>query len=434
MRSISGSVTLSRDIGPLGATLLVLNGLIGAGIFALPGVVAANAGPLSPWLFLAVGLLFLAVVLTFAELASYYDRSGGPVLYAGTAFGPLAGFSTGWLLFISRATSFAANATVMATYLGSLVPWFAGEAGRALVVSVVTVGLTWVNVLGVRDGVRTMLLFSVLKLAPLLIMVLAGLGEVTGATLLPAGSVFIDELGSTALLLIYAYVGFETIGITAGETRDPRASLPRALVRTVLAIAVIYFFIMLVFVAVVPAERWASATLVDVGRALAGPAGAVAITVAAIFSIGGNLSQSMLGAPRLLFALAENGLLPRAFARVSPRYHTPDMAIVSMGALGLALALSGTFAQLAVASSLARLLTYALCICALPAVRRRASGEPGSGQYRLRGGYAIPLLGLAICVWLLLHTTRENWLAVGVLLALGVSLYMLEKRLAAGAR
>ena len=154
---------LRRDIGFFGAAFLVLNAMIGAGIFALPGKVAVNAGMLSPWLFLAVGVVFLAVVLTFAELASYFRESGGPVLYATYAFGPLAGFGTGWMLFLSRMTAFAANANVMAIYLGSLFPWFGHGAGRAAVISVVTLGLTYANILGVKDGVRTMGFFTVLK-------------------------------------------------------------------------------------------------------------------------------------------------------------------------------------------------------------------------------------------------------------------------------
>ena len=419
---------LKRDIGVYGASLLVLNGLIGAGIFALPGAVATVAGLWSPWLFLIVGILFLSVVLTFAELTSYYESSGGPILYALHAFGPLAGFSTGWLLYVSRMSAYAANSTVMATYVGALEPWFADGVGRALVIVLVTAGLVWANVIGVKDGVRTMAVLTVFKVTPLLLLVLAGLGEVTGATLIPAGTIFVDNLGSASLLLIYAYVGFETLGVTAAETRNPRESLPGALVRTVVAIGVLYFLVVLVFVSVIPAADYAGSTLVDVGRHLAGPVGAVGITVAAIFSIGGNCSQSMLQGPRLLFSLAEQKMLPRVFGRISERYSTPDVAIVATGLLGMGLALSGTFVQLAIASSLARLIAYVLCIAALPAVRMQASEETRKNAYRLKGGYTIPVAGLGICVWLMLQTTRENWVAVCLLLGAGVALYVFEKR------
>ncbi len=420
-------VRLRRDIGFFGAAFLVLNAMIGAGIFALPGKVAVNAGMLSPWLFLVVGVVFLAVVLTFAELASYFRESGGPVLYATFAFGPLAGFGTGWILFLSRMTAFAANANVMATYLGSLIPWFGAGIGRAAVISVLTLGLTYANILGVKDGVRTMGIFTVLKVLPLLLLVLLGLQHVTTGTLIPSASAVIGDLGSTTLLLVYAYVGFETMAVTAGETNQPRRVLPRALMRTVIGTGILYFLIVLVFISVIPADTYADATLVDVGRSLAGPAGAVAITLAAVFSIGGNLAGTMIAAPRLIFALAENRLLPAWFGNIHPRYATPDHSILVMGGLAMVMALTGSFVELAVASSLSRMLSYILCIGALPVIRNRAGDEMNKRGYRFRGGYVVPLVGLAICLWLTAQATAENWRTVGILLAIGFVLYAAER-------
>ena len=400
----SQSSSLRRDIGFFGASFLVLNAMIGAGIFALPGKVAVNAGLLSPWLFLVVGLMFLSVVLTFAELASYYEKTGGPVIYATEAFGPLAGFSTGWAIYLARMTAFAANANVMAIYLGSLSDFFASDIARGTIISVVTIGLTWANLLGVKDGVRTMGVFTFLKVTPLFLLVLMGLQHVTGSTLIPAAPFFVEELGSTTLLLIYAYVGFETIAVTAGETSQPRSTLPKALVGTVIGTGMLYFLIVLVFVSVIPADQYANATLIDVGRALAGPGGAFAITLAAVFSIGGNLAGSMIAAPRLIFSLAENRLLPQWFGHVHAKYATPDRCILIMGGMALVLALTGSFVKLAIASSVARLLGYIICIASLPAIRRNASDEVRKKAYRLKGGYSIPIIALAICVWLLMQS------------------------------
>lgn len=426
--STQGSSRLRRDIGFFGASFLVLNALIGAGIFALPGKIAVNAGLLSPHLFLVVGVFFLAVVLTFAELASYYKKTGGPVIYATEAFGPLVGFSTGWVIFVARTTAFAANANVMAIYLGSAFDVFDNGLARGVIITAVTVGLTWANLLGVRDGVRTMAVFTVLKVTPLLIMVLLGLQHVTGSTLLPDASVVIEDLGGTALLLIYAYIGFETLAVTAGETSKPRRNLPKALVGTVVGTGVLYFLIVLVFVSVISTDQYSDATLVDVGRSLAGPVGALAITLAAVFSIGGNLAGSMIAAPRLVFSLAENKLLPPWFGHIHPRYATPDRCILIMGGLALFLALTGSFVKLALASSVARLLAYVVCIGSLPAVRRHADDETRKQAYRLKGGYTIPLLGLLICLWLLTQSKAESWIAIGILLAIGVVLYWVEQK------
>jgi len=426
--STQGSSRLRRDIGFFGASFLVLNALIGAGIFALPGKIAVNAGLLSPHLFLVVGVFFLAVVLTFAELASYYKKTGGPVIYATEAFGPLAGFSTGWIIFVARTTAFAANANVMAIYLGSAFDVFDNGLARGVIITAVTVGLTWANLLGVRDGVRTMAVFTVLKVTPLLIMVLLGLQHVTGSTLLPDASVVIEDLGGTTLLLIYAYIGFETLAVTAGETSKPRRNLPKALVGTVVGTGLLYFLIVLVFVSVISADQYSDATLVDVGRSIAGPVGALAITLAAVFSIGGNLAGSMIAAPRLVFSLAENKLLPPWFGHIHPRYATPDRCILIMGGLALLLALTGSFVKLALASSVARLLAYVVCIGSLPAVRRHADDETRKQAYRLKGGYTIPLLGLLICLWLLTQSKAESWIAIGILLAIGVVLYWFEQK------
>jgi amino acid transporter len=417
---------LKRDIGFFGAAFLVLNAVIGAGIFALPGKIAVSAGLVSPWLFLIVGILFLSIILTFAELASYYDQTGGPVLYASDAFGPLAGFSTGWLIFLARMTSFAANANVMAIYLASLSDVFASDVARMAIITLVTVGLTWANVLGVKDGVRTMGVFTLLKVVPLLLLVMLGLQHVTGATLVP-DDFHIDNIGGTTLLLIYAYVGFETVGITAGETTKPRRTIPVALVRTLLLTGLLYFFIVLVYISVIPAADYANATLVDVGRALAGPAGALVITFAAVFSIGGNLAGSILGAPRLLFSLAEHRLLPRWFGNVHEKYATPDHAIIAMGAMALVLGLSSNFVDLAIGSSVVRLLGYIICIASLPVIRSKATAEKSERVWRLRGGYTIPAVALLICMWLIAQSKGEDWIKVSVLLLIGLGLYLVEK-------
>jgi len=417
---------LRRDIGFFGAAFLVLNAVIGAGIFALPGKVAVSAGLFSPWLFLIVGVLFLAVVLTFAELASYYDRTGGPVIYATDAFGPLAGFSTGWLIYLARMTAFAANANVMAMYLASLSDIFASDLARMAIITIVTVGLTWANVMGVKDGVRTLGIFTFLKVVPLLLLVLLGLQHVTGATLVPAGF-DVANPGSTTLLLIYAYVGFETVAVTAGETNKPRRNIPVALVRTLLGTGVLYFLIVLVFVSVISAEQYADATLVDVGRELAGPAGALVITLAAVFSIGGNLAGSILAAPRLLFSMGENRLLPQWFAHVNGKYSTPDHAIIAMGAMALVLGLSSNFVDLAIGSSVVRLLGYVICIASLPVIRRQATDKQSERVWRLRGGYTIPVIALLICLWLIGQSKGEDWIKVSILLLIGIGLYLVER-------
>lgn len=417
---------LVRGIGFAGLVILVLNSQIGAGIFALPGAVSARAGVLSPWLFLVVGILIITIVLTFAELSSYFKNSGGPVSFTSAAFGPLVGFSTGWIVFVSRMTAFAANTTVMATYLGAVWPAVSDGIGRAMLIAAVCGTLTWANYVGVKNGVRAMAVITFFKLAPMFLLVALGLQHVSGNTLFPESMPTIDDLGGTVLLLLYAFVGFEAAPIIAGETKDAKKTMPRALVTTVIVTGIIYFLIVLAYISVLPNGGDNGSTLIDVGSALMGPAGMVLITLAAVFSIGGNLSSIMLAVPRLTFALAEQRLLPKWFGKVHDKYASPSNSVLFLGALGLAFALTGSFEMLAAASTLSRLISYVLCIGALPSIRNNATDEEKQEAYVLKGGYLIPVAALALCIWAGAQANLESWRVTGGLLVVGLVLYALS--------
>lgn len=414
---------LVRGIGFAGLGILVLNSMIGAGIFALPAAVAAKAGVLSPWLFLLVGVLIITIVLTLAELASYFTSSGGPVLYTSRAFGPLAGFTTGWLLAVSRVVAFAANSNVMAVYLGAVFPWFSDGVGRVLLIIAVAASLTYVNYIGVKRGVRTMGVITFFKITPVLLLIVLGLQHVSGDTLFPATLPTIEDLGGTTLLLLYAFVGFEAVTVVSGESKDARRTVPRALVRTVIATGVFYFLIVLAYISVIPDAGTSGATLIEVGRVLLGPAGALLITLAAFFSIGGNLSSIILAVPRMIFALGEERLLPKWFGKIHDKYSTPGNSILFVGALSLAFALTGTFEYLAAASSLTRLAGYVLCIAALPVIRNKATPAESAEAYRLRGGYLIPGAAMILCLWIGAQAGAEQWKVTGALLVAGLVLF-----------
>ena len=418
---------LVRGIKFWGASFISLNSMIGAGIFALPAGVAVNAGLFSPWMFLLVGALFTSIVLVFAELASHFKETGGPVLYATETFGPLAGFNTGWLLFLSRMTAGAANTTVMVIYLGKTFPMLADGIGRALFITLLIAGITYANVRGVKDGVRTIGVFSIFKLTPLILMILLGLPYVTPENLMPANMPTVDDFGGTALLIIYAFVGFEAASFTAGETKDADKTLPKALVSTILGTALLYFLIMLVFTATLP-QSDANSTLSDVGYVLAGPIGALILSLAAVFSIGGNLAANMLTVPRLPFSLAEHNLLPKWFAHIHPTYATPDKAVMFLGVLTLGFALSGSFVWLAAASSLARLIAYGICAAAIPVVRKRTKEEGQEAGFTLPLGLTVPAVALGLCVWMAAQADQKAWTTIGVLTVIGLFLYWLETR------
>jgi APA family basic amino acid/polyamine antiporter len=415
-------VSLNRDIGQLGFAAIALNGVIGAGIFALPAVAAAKSGNFSPWLFVICAILIMTVVLSFARAASFFRDTGGPIQYAGLAFGPFAGFQTGWLTYVGRLAALAANISLMVTYAG----WFWAPLGSGLVhqlaIALMFVVLAVFNVVGVRQSMSVVFLFSALKLVPLLLLILMGLAHIQPEILLQAELPVTGTLGETILVLLYAFVGFESAVVPAGEARNPRRDIPRAITITVLIITGVYFLIQLISVSVLPELANSRTPLADVAKVLMGAGGAALLTFGAIFSIGGNCSASMLSAPRMTYALARLGSLPGWFGKVHPRFRTPVNSIVFYAVLGLVLAISGSFIWLAVVSTLARLLSYILGIAALPVLERKM--ETSEDQFRLRGGYFVPALGLLLCGWLATFAAMTAWLTTAIFFVLGSILYL----------
>jgi amino acid transporter len=419
-------VTLKREIGQLGFGAIALNGMIGAGIFALPAIAAEHSGLFSPWMYFICGVLILLVVLSFARAASYFRDTGGPVAYATAAFGPFVGFQTGWLLTLGRATSFAANANLMVTYAGWFWPPLLDGAWHMGSVTIVCLLLTGINVIGVRQGMLAVFALTLLKLLPLVLLVLLGITSLNPDIFTAADIPPLDSMGGTILILLYAFVGFESAVVPAGEARSPRRDIPRALVSTVAAIAVFYFLIQLVSISVAPDMAGSKTPLADVAQVLMGAAGAALLTLGAVLSISGNLTSSMLSAPRMVYALGRDGSLPAWFGAIHVRYRTPANAIMIYGFFSAALALSGSFIWLAVMSTAVRLLVYVMCIASLPRLHKRF-GEY-RGQFSLPGGFAIPALALVLCLWLMTHASLESWLATGAFMILGSVLYAASRR------
>ncbi|MFC1777254.1 APC family permease, partial [Pseudomonadota bacterium] len=362
----NNNIPLVRDIGQLGFAAIALNGVIGAGIFALPAVAAANSGNFSPWLFLVCAVLIMTVVLSFARAASFFRDTGGPIQYAGMAFGPFVGFQTGWLVYIGRLSAIGANISLMVTYAGWFWEPLSAGLGHQLAVAVTFIMLAIFNVVGVRQSMAVVFLFSALKLVPLFLLILLGLAHIRPEILQVGELPVTATLGETILILLYAFVGFESAVVPAGEARNPRKDIPRAITFTVLTITVVYFLIQMVSVSVLPDLASSKTPLADVAEILMGASGAALLTLGAVFSIGGNCSASMLSAPRMTYALSRMGSLPRWFGEVHPRFRTPLNSILFYAVMGLVLALSGSFIWLAVISTLARLLSYILGVAALP--------------------------------------------------------------------
>ena len=407
---------LRRDIGLAGSSLLTFNGIVGAGIFALPATLAAGFGAFSPWLFPLFGLSILLIAIPFARLASLVSISGGPVAYV-APFGTVASFQVGWAYYIARLTSFAANVTVFATYAAALIPSLGGAVAKSAVIVAVIAFVTWINVVGVRRAIRILDVATALKLLPLIAVV--GWALVTYAAPTPPAMPPIGELEAVALLVLYAFIGFENSVVPAEETKQPQKTIPRALVGTVAATVILYFLVQLAYVAVVPAGEKPEAPLARMAEVMFGPVGIVVISITAMASVLANNLGSMTSTPRVTFALAEKQLLPGWFARVHRAWGTPANSIIFYGLAGVALALTGSFLWLAIVSTLARLAVYAASLLALPAASRSANRRLGIGLG------LVALAGVAVCIWAAAQADVKAWAMLAALLAVGLLLYLL---------
>lgn len=412
---------LARRLGVTALWLLVINGMIGAGIFGVPAEAERLAGPFSPWVFALCALAIAPVMLCFAQLASAVSATGGPARYAHIAFGPFAGFQIGWAFYIARLTAAAANLNLLVTSIESLWTTAAPPALRIALLLAISGGMVWVNIAGARAAMRSLGTLTLLKLLPLIGLAAVGLfsldATVLGSISSPPAR---SDLGAAVLLAIYAYVGFESGLVPAGEAKDPERDMPRALLLGLVVATAIYVLIQIASQRIVPELATSARPLVDAGQALLGAPGAILVVLAIIASVGGNLVGSVFSTPRVTYRLALDGQLPPAFAHVHPKHQTPWISVIVYCVAMFLLAATGSFVWLAVVSVFTRLLIYMTCIAAMPRVRR--SADP-VGQLKLPGGPAIPLLAGLACVGLLTQVGTKSVLATAGLLAVGTLLF-----------
>ncbi|MES2859337.1 MAG: APC family permease [Pseudomonadota bacterium] len=418
---------LPRTLGAWGVWLLVVNGMIGAGIFGLPSGAVAAAGAFSPMVYVLCALLILPVLLCFAELASYFRSTGGPIRYATEAFGPFLGFQAGWLFYVARAIAFAANSVLLVDSIGYFWPAAATGGARIVLLALVCGGLTLVNVVGAVRAIRSLAVLTVLKFAVLVGVVVVGLAMLGGdifrpVSLVPPAGI---DLGAAILLLIYAFVGFESAVVPAGEARNPQRDMPRGLLLGLLAVAVLYVMVQVVSLAAVPGIGTSSTPLLDVAAVLLGPVGAGLLMLGVVASVGANLVGTTFATPRVSYSLALDGSLPGWFGRVHPTFLTPANSILAYGAISFVMAVFGSFVWLAASSVVSRLLLYTLTCAAVPLLRPRYRD---SGGFVLPLGHLLPLLGIVACAWLMLQVSQKSAVLTASFLVIGSALYWLARR------
>ncbi|WP_394221608.1 APC family permease [Alteromonas gracilis] len=432
--SSSSNNILAKGIGGIGAALLVLNGLIGAGIFALPAKMAAELGAFSPYIFLIFGALMLTIVWCFGQLAVQYQETGGPVVYARKGFGDAAAFQTGFIYYLARATAIAANMHVLLLYAGYVWPELNTGTGKSIAIIVLTTILIYVNIVGLRAAMRSLDTISILKLIPFVALIGVGYWQLDfSATLsndMASVTPSLDTISAGALLTLYAFIGFETVVVTSGETQSPKKTIPRALMLTVSGIALFYFCVQWLYWHTVGPAKPDSAPLIALANTIFGETGALIMTLTAVVSVAGNLLANMISTSRLTYSMAEQSLIPGklgdVLGKVHPSFATPYLSILVLGVFAGIMALSGSFVWLAISSVLARLVVYAICIVVLIKAQRKLSHKAQQPLFQTLNSLKrlVPFVALFVCAWSVTQSSTNAWLFLLGELVVGALLYI----------
>lgn len=417
---------LIRGISRWDLAAITINTIIGAGIFGLPAKVTALIGGYSLIAFIACALIIAFIVLCFAEVGSRFQTTGGSYLYAREAFGPIVGFEVGWLYWIVRITTFAANCNLFVSYFTFFVP--SADKGwlRVFLISLIVLILTAVNFVGVRQSAVLTNVFTVGKIVPLIVFAAVGLFFIQPENFSFAPVPETGKFSGAVLISIYAFVGFEAATIPAGEVRDPQRSVPFALLTALAIVAVLYILIQIVCIGTLPELAASERPLADAANKFLGVFGAAFITVGALISIFGNLNGGFLTGSRMPFAMAEHNELPQVLAKTHEKFKTPFTALFITALAVLVFTIQSSFVAALTISTITRLIVYATTCAALPVFRRRNNAP--KAQFVAPFGVAAAILSLLLTVWLLTNVDfKKEGLAILFAVVLGLVIYFVNR-------
>lgn len=410
---------LKRGIRKWDLVFLIINSVIGAGIFGLPAKAFALSGPYSLLAFGVCAVVMLVLILVFMEVSSRFDRTGGPYLYIKEAFGDIPAFAIGWILMLTRLFSYATLINLLVIYLSFFSPIFQENWMRVSVILGVTALLTGINLLGIKDSTRTTNILTVSKLIPLSLFILIGLFFLDFRAFDYSVPPSMPDFANTALLLIFAFGGFEAGLVISGEVENPRKNLPFALMSAALIITFFYVLIQFVSIGTLPGLASSDKPLADAATRIMGYGGGLVITIGAIVSILGTLNVQILSGSRLPFALSESNQFPKIFSYIHPRFRTPSISVVFFAVLIVIVALVWDFMGSLAISVIARLLIYLLVCGALIRLRQKSTQVD---YFRIRMGVPLALVGMGATIWLLSGTRFEEirdmalWTGLGFLI------------------
>jgi len=420
---------LVRSIGTRGLAVSTINAVVGAAIFSISGPAAACVGVYAPLAFVFCSISIGAVAICFAEGGSRIATSGGAYGYVEAAFGPLAGYVTGTLLWVSDVLATGGVASALGESVVSLAPASFKTALRALIIVAVVGGVALINIAGVKRAVRFIQWATAVKLLPLAIFLLAGLPAMHRANFAFSSHVGTQGLGRALILILFALTGMEISLSVSGEVSKPARTIPRALVISLTFVTMLYIAIQVTAQGILGgALAQSSEPLVD-AMARVSPALRMMMLAGAVLSMTGFISSDILGTPRVLFAFARDGMLPQVLGRVHPRLHTPYIAIGCYALAAMVLALTGTFAELAVLAMLACTVIYILACLAAWRLARDGVAQMGTPlNFRWLGSAVV--VGVASMLFMIALASRAEILGLCAVVGLSSTVYLVQSRAA----
>jgi APA family basic amino acid/polyamine antiporter len=421
---------LERVIGVSGLTASAVNCIVGSGIFGLPGIAAAILGPAAILAYLVCAVLVSLIGLCLAEVGSRVSNPGGLYGYVTAAFGRVLGGVAGTLLWIANSVAAsAAVANLLMDTAALMIPGLGAGVWRMAALVTLYAVLATVNIRGARAGAGLSIVLAVVKVAPLVLLVAAGAFVIRAANLQWAAMPAAPQVGQTAVLLFFAFMGVEGALNVSGEVANPARTVPRAIFLALTLVAALYIGLQLVAQGVLGAAlSGEAAPLVATATAVFGPWGTRLLIATTLLSVAGFLSADVLCCPRNMAALADRRQLPRALAAVHPRFKTPAIAIGTYALICATAALSGSFRQLVVLSTAGTLMLYLMCCLGLLRLRARNVATAGP-PFLAPGGSFVPLAASALIIWLL---STLAWVELSATMALvvvsGIAYALLERR------
>jgi APA family basic amino acid/polyamine antiporter len=426
-------VDLKSKLSLFDVTNLVVGAIIGADIYVASAFGAGLLGPFSLVVWVLAAIIAVVIALCFAQCAALLPKVGGPYAYAHAAWGPFAGFVVGWSLWLAEWMSLAVFPVAFTRYLMFFLPsldWFSQVAVKVLFVAFLII----TNIVGVRAAGRTNDVLTIVKLAPLIFFVAIGMVYIfsnpaaTAANFSPLSPFGFGNFGLALVLIFWAYAGFEISTIPAGEIKDPGRTIPRAIVLGISIVAVFYLTTNVILFGVrsynllssdnAPLAT-ATNTVLSSIPALALVGGAI-VGIGALISVAGSDESGMIGTSRLGFALAADGLFPRIFAKIDPRFKTPYLGIIVQAITALIAAVIGKLDMLIATSVFFMAISYMATCGSIFSLRRKGT----KAEFHLKGGLFIPILGAIFSLYLMTQCAPTQ-IALGlILLSAGVPIYI----------